>query len=127
MSIYGDIILDHFEYPRNKKRVENHTHAADVSNPLCGDELAMEAVITDGIVTDIGFHGEGCAISIASASILSEYALKKSVTELSELTSQQVLEMLKVELSPNRMKCGLLSWEALSKLIKSKSPLNKEI
>ncbi len=118
MSIYGDIILDHYEYPRNKKTIENHTHAVDVSNPLCGDELSMEAVIKDGIVTDIGFHGEGCAISIASASILTEYAMNKSVKELSGLTPQRVLAILKVELSPNRMKCGLLAWEALLRLLK---------
>ena len=118
MSIYGDIILDHYQFPRNNKKLENPTHTVHVSNPLCGDELDMESIIQDGIVREIGFHGQGCAICIASASLLSEYATSKPVSELANLTPEDVLKLINVELSPNRMKCGLLAWEGLIKLMK---------
>lgn len=119
MSIYGDIILDHYQFPRNNKKIEHPTHTVHVSNPLCGDEIDMEAIITDGILTEIGFYGQGCAISVASASLLTEYAKNKQVSELKTLSTDDVLKMLNVELSPNRMKCGLLAWEGLIKLITS--------
>ncbi len=119
MSIYGDIILDHYQFPRNNKKLEKPTHQVHVSNPLCGDELDMEAALSDGILQEIGFHGQGCAICIASASILSEYAKSKHVSELAKLTPEDVLKLINVELSPNRMKCGLLAWEGLIKLLPS--------
>lgn len=119
MSIYGDIILDHYQFPRNNNKLQNPTHAVHVSNPLCGDEIDMEAIIEDGILKEIGFHGQGCAISVASASLLTQYAKNKPVSELKTLSTDDVLKMLNVELSPNRMKCGLLAWEGLLKLIKN--------
>lgn len=117
MSIYGDIILDHYQFPRNNTQIDQPTHSVHVSNPLCGDEIDMEAVIESEVIQEIGFHGQGCAISVASASILTEYARGKKVQEISALTPEFVLGLLKVELSPNRMKCGLLAWEGLIKMV----------
>ena len=80
MSIYGDIILDHYQFPRNNTKLEHPTHMVHVSNPLCGDEIDMEAIVEKGVLTEIGFHGQGCAISVASASLLTEYAKGKKVS-----------------------------------------------
>ncbi|CAN5206024.1 SUF system NifU family Fe-S cluster assembly protein [soil metagenome] len=118
MSIYGDIILDHYQFPRNNKKLEQSTNAVHVSNPLCGDELDMQAVIENNIVKEIGFYGQGCAICIASASILTEHAKGKKIVELNSLTPEFAISLLHVELSPNRMKCALLAWEGLLKVIK---------
>lgn len=117
MSIYADLILDHYEHPRNNKTLEKPSRTVDVSNPLCGDRLHVEIKVSDGVITDIGFQGEGCAISMASASILSEYAKGKQVKELVDFSPQDMIGLLGIELTPNRLKCGLLSWEALKKII----------
>jgi len=115
MSIYEDVILDHYQHPRNNKSIEHPTAAIDVNNPLCGDKLHFEISDKNGVVDNVGYTGEGCAISIASASLLSEYAKGKTKKELKSLKKEDVLGLLGIELTPNRMKCALLSWEALVK------------
>lgn len=116
MSIYADIILDHYQYPRNNKKLQNPTHTIDVANSLCGDKLHLEMVVAEGIIRDVGFTAEGCAISIASASMLTEHVLGKPVEILNTLSKEDVLGLLGITLTPNRMKCALLSWEALVKV-----------
>ena len=118
MSIYGDIILDHYHYPRNKKKLRKPTKFVHVDNPLCGDSLDMEIKKSSGKITEIGFSGEGCAISMASASLLTEYAKGKSAVEIAALGKDNVIRLLNIELSPNRLKCALLPWEGLIKLVK---------
>ena len=117
MSIYGDIILDHYENPRNNNVLKNPSNSAHVDNPLCGDSLDMQATIKKGVLKDVGFTGQGCAISLASASILTEYAKGKKIKDLTSLTSNDVIGLLHIELTPNRLKCALLAWEGLMKLI----------
>ncbi|MDA1316662.1 MAG: iron-sulfur cluster assembly scaffold protein [bacterium] len=118
MSIYADLILDHYQHPRNNTLLTpGVSKSVDVNNPLCGDKLHMEIIEKDGVMQEIGFTGEGCAISIASASMLSEYAKGKSKAELLDLNAQDVVGLLGIDLTPNRMKCALLGWEALIKLL----------
>ncbi len=117
MSIYADIILDHYQNPRNNKKLDTPSRTVDVNNPLCGDKLHMELTEKNGSVEDIGFTGEGCAISIASASLLTQYAKGKDLQKLSSLEADDVVGLLGIELTPNRMKCALLSWEGLLKLV----------
>ncbi len=117
MSIYEDIILDHYQNPRNNTPLNNPTAEVDVNNPLCGDKLHLEIAEKKGTIDEVGFTGEGCAISIASASLLSEYAKGKAKEELKSLKKEDVLGLLGIELTPNRMKCALLSWEALVKSV----------
>jgi nitrogen fixation NifU-like protein len=117
MSIYGDIILDHYHYPRNNKKLEKSTNHVHVDNPLCGDALDMEIIEEKGKVKEIGFHGQGCAVSIASASLLTEYAKGKDIKEIQQINKDFVVGLLNIELSPNRLKCALLPWEGLIKLV----------
>lgn len=117
MTIYADIILDHYHYPRNNTSLIEPTATVDVENPLCGDSLHMEVKVENSIIKEIGYTGEGCAIAIASASILSEYALGKDLSKLVDVKRDDMLGLLHIELTPNRVKCALLSWEALMKLI----------
>ena len=77
----------------------------------------MDIFIKDSIIDDIRFSGNGCAISQASASLLCEYALHKDVSTLLALTKDDVLQLLGIELSPNRLKCGILSLETLHKAL----------
>lgn len=118
MSIYGDIILDHYNFPRNNTKLENPTAHVHVDNPLCGDSLDMEIVEENGIIRQIGFTGQGCAISIASASLLTEHVLGKTKDEVRKIDKDNVVGLLNIELSPNRLKCALLAWEGVMKLVR---------
>lgn len=116
-SIYQEIILDHYKSPHNFGKLNAATNACHVNNPLCGDQIDLTATIKDGIVKDIAFTGHGCAISTASASLLTDYAKGKKVSTLKKLDRSFMLSLLRIELSPSRLKCGLLSLEGLNKLI----------
>jgi len=118
MSIYQDIILDHYRNPRNFGHLDHATHESEAKNLSCGDRLEMTISVKKGAVADIRFQGEGCAISQAAASMLTEYAKGKPAGTLLALDPKTVLELLSLELSPTRMKCALLSLETLKKALK---------
>jgi nitrogen fixation NifU-like protein len=112
-NIYREIIMDHYRNPRNR----GHLDPADISheeqNPLCGDEVHIDVRITDDIITGIAFDGRGCAISQASASILTEMVKGRSVEEAKALTKDDIIEELGIPLSAARMKCALLGLKTL--------------
>ncbi len=112
-SIYREIILDHYKNPRNKGTLDPHDFTAEDVNPLCGDEIRIDLGFTDGIVSDVKFEGRGCAVSQASASILTEMIEGKSLQELKALTKDDLLEEIGIPVSPARLKCALLSLNVL--------------
>lgn len=118
MSIYQDLILDHYRNPRNYGELKSATHSAEASNPTCGDTLGMRLSVKNDIIGDVRFSGSGCAISQASASLLTEYVKGKPAVEASALEPKDVLELLGVAISPARLKCALLSLETLKKTLK---------
>ncbi len=117
MSIYQDIILDHYRNPRNTGSLKKPSNHIKVTNPLCGDIIEMDISEENGLIKDIKFSGQGCAISQASASMITEFAKGKSREEIKKLNSSFILKLLGIQLSPNRLKCALLSLEALQKII----------
>lgn len=117
MNIYQDIILDHYHHPHNQGKVNNSDRLALVSNPLCGDKIEMTVKFQGSKVTEIKFQGEGCVISKASASMLTDFAKNKSKEELKKLDSKFIIKMLGIDLGINRIKCAVLPLEALHKLI----------
>ncbi len=117
-SIYQEIILDHYHAPRNHGTLAGPTHSATVSNPLCGDVLTFQLDVKDGVVVEVRFSGEGCALSQASASILSEFVLKKSLAELIKMDKNAMIDLIGIATGPTRLKCLLLSYEALQRAIK---------
>jgi nitrogen fixation protein NifU and related proteins len=112
-DFYRENILDHYRNPRNHGHLESPTTAAEGVNPLCGDELAVELEIEDGVVRDIRYNGRGCAISQAAASMISDVAKGKTVEEVAALGRDDVLEELGIPLTPIRLKCALLSVSVL--------------
>jgi nitrogen fixation NifU-like protein len=120
MSIYQDLIIDHYRNPRNYGTLKKATGHADIYNPSCGDRLQMDIIIKNDTIEDVKFSGSGCAISQASASLLTEYVKKKSREAALALEPKDVLKLLNVTLSPNRLKCGLLSLETLKKSLSEK-------
>jgi nitrogen fixation protein NifU and related proteins len=112
-DFYRENILDHYRNPRNHGHLESPTTTAEGVNPLCGDELAVELVVEDGVVRDIRYNGRGCAISQAAASMISDVAKGKTVEEVAALGREDVLEELGIPLTPIRLKCALLSVSVL--------------
>jgi nitrogen fixation NifU-like protein len=113
-DIYREIILDHYRNPRNKGRISDADVSFHDSNPLCGDEIDIHLKVENDIVKDIKFEGRGCAISQASASMLTEMVLNKSLTSVKELGKDDILENIGlVNLGPARIKCALLSLKVL--------------
>lgn len=118
-NIYQDIILDHYRNPRHHGTLAKPTHQAKALNASCGDKLQMDIVVKNDIIEEVCFSGVGCAISQASASLLTEFIQGKTVTEALLLDTKDILELLGVTLSPSRIKCGLLSLETLKKTLNS--------
>lgn len=118
-DIYQEIILDHYRNPRCHGTIEHPTHQARALNASCGDKLQMDIVVKNDIIEEVRFSGVGCAISQASASLLSESVQGTSVQKALELEPKDVLALLGVTLSPSRIKCGLLSLETLKKTLSS--------
>jgi nitrogen fixation protein NifU and related proteins len=108
-DFYRENILDHYKNPRNHGHIDHPSAVAEGVNPLCGDELAIELKVEDGVVTDVRYNGRGCAISQAAASMLSDAVKGKPVAELSQIGKDDVLDELGIPLSPIRLKCALLS------------------
>ncbi len=108
-DIYKDIILDYYRNPRNFGDLPNRDVRAKDSNPLCGDIIEMQLKINDGRIEDVRFKGKGCAISQASASMLTETIKDKTLDEVKSMGKTDVLNLLGIDPGPTRIKCALLS------------------
>jgi nitrogen fixation NifU-like protein len=117
MNIYQEIILDHYRHPHNFGDMDKPDKETSVVNTVCGDKIAMKVRIERDVIYEIKFSGQGCAISMASASLLTDYARGKSADDLRKLSRSDILKLLSVDLTPNRLKCALLPLEALHKLL----------
>jgi nitrogen fixation NifU-like protein len=111
--MYRDYILDHYKNPRNSGELPGATNTYHDSNPLCGDEITMALLIDGDVVKDVRFVGKGCAISQASASILTEEVKGKTLDEVKQIDRDHVLENLGIQISPARVKCALLGLKTL--------------
>ena len=113
-DLYREIILDHYQNPRNKGLVSPADIDYEDDNPVCGDHIHLTVQLDEEErVTAVGWEGEGCAISQASASMLSERIVGKTLEELRAFGKEDILEMLGIELGPVRLKCALLSLKVL--------------
>jgi nitrogen fixation NifU-like protein len=112
-DFYRDYILDHYRSPRNFGNLENADVEAEDINPLCGDQIKMELKVDDGVVRDIRFSGKGCAISQASASMLTEQIKGMKLADVAKLSKEAVLENVGIGISPTRMKCAMLGLRVL--------------
>jgi nitrogen fixation NifU-like protein len=113
-DIYREIILDHYRNPRNKGKLTNADVSIHDSNPLCGDEIDIHLKVEKDKIKEVKFEGRGCAISQASASMLTEMVMDKPLTTVKDLTKEDVLENIGLmNLGPARIKCALLSLKVL--------------
>lgn len=109
-DLYRDYILDHYKRPHNFGELQPHDLEGHEHNPLCGDELGVHICVgEDGRIEDLKFHGQGCAISQASASIASEELIGMDVGEAGRLSADWMIELLGIPVSATRRKCALLN------------------
>ena len=113
-DLYREQIIDRFKNPRHRGELDPHDYSYEDDNPLCGDRIRID-VRVDGEerVTEASFSGVGCAISQASADLLTESIVGKSLAEVRRISKDDILEMLGIELGPVRLKCALLSLKVL--------------
>lgn len=119
-ELYQEHVLDHYESPYHRGHCDNPTHVHEDDNPLCGDVVHVELHVDgDGRIEQAWFDGEGCCISQASASMLMESIEGKTVEEIKRFTAEQMLDLFRARLTPNRQKCCLLSWQVLQAAVYS--------
>ena len=126
-NFYREILLDHFQHPRNRRELEDADIEEYIDNPLCGDVVTVYANVHDGVFEEVSFTGRGCSISQASASMLTEQLTGKSRDEVEEKL-EAFMEMMRTEeneelgelaalkgivQTPNRIRCATLAWDAM--------------
>jgi nitrogen fixation NifU-like protein len=120
-DLYRDEILEHYRQPHNFGTLAEPDAVHEGSNPLCGDRITIQLSLSDdGTVGDVAFQGRGCAISQASASLLTDRIRGRSVAEVEAMRSQDVLDLLGIEISPARLKCALLSLDTVHHALASR-------
>jgi nitrogen fixation protein NifU and related proteins len=112
-ALYRDYILDHYKNPRNFGTLDPHDRDFHDHNPLCGDELGVDLRLEDGRIEDLRFHGQGCAISQAAASIASEELIGMELEEAAALPADWIIDLLGIEITPARRKCALLALKVM--------------
>lgn len=118
MSPYEEVILDHWRNPRNKGRLEDPDLVGVEVNPLCGDAVRLELKVAEGKVTDVRFDGEGCAISQAAASLLTELVKGRTLEELRTMGDEELLSALGGVIQ-TRLNCALLPLRALRRALQN--------
>lgn len=113
-DLYRELIIERYKNPLYRGELDPHDITFEDDNPLCGDHIRIDLrVDEDEVVTEAAFAGHGCAISQASADLLVESVLGKTLDEVKQFTKEDVLDMLGLELGPVRLKCALLSLKVL--------------
>ena len=118
-DMYQETILQHYRAPRNFGPMEGAQYSGEESNPLCGDHITMRLKVDPAShkIAAVRFEGDGCAISVASASMLTERVLGMSLEEVAKIDKEDVLKHLGIPLSPVRVKCALTGFVALGRAL----------
>lgn len=113
MDLYQQTLMDHYRYPRNRGTLESADFKSGLYNPSCGDKVSMEGCVQEGVLIQVAFEGTGCVISQATASLLTEVLVGKSIKDIVALDNEFLHTILGMELGPIRFKCALLPLQAL--------------
>ena len=111
--LYSDVLLDHFRRPRNYGSLAEPNISNEQFNPLCGDRIRIELKLEESVVSEARFKGDGCAISIAAASLLTELITGEDIEAISGLTDERLIAALESDIKPARRQCALLALQAL--------------
>lgn len=113
MNIYQEELLDHYENPSNYGTLPDPHISHEEDNPLCGDRIRMDLYVEDDTIKQVRFSGHGCTISLATASMLTEKIEGKTLTEVKNLSRDDIMDMIGIPLGPVRVKCALLALKVL--------------
>lgn len=117
MDLYREELLDHYKNPRNFGKLENATKHIHEANPLCGDVVDLDVLVENDVIKDIKFSGQGCAISVAATSMLSEKVKGMSLEDAKKITKMEIVEMINPTLTMGRIKCATLGLKALQAIL----------
>ena len=120
MDIYGEKLLDHYRDPRNFGDMENADSSNKLENISCGDSIKVSVKLANGIIDDIKFTGEGCAVAVGTASMLMEYAKGKKIKDIEKFSMDDLLDLIGIELTMSRIKCANLSLETLHNALRDR-------
>ena len=113
-DFYRELIIERYKTPYFRGELEPNDISYEDDNPACGDHIRIDVRVDENqVVTEAAFSGEGCAISLASADLLLESIIGKSIDVVKELVKEDILDMLGIELGPVRLKCALLPLKVL--------------
>jgi nitrogen fixation protein NifU and related proteins len=127
-DLYREMIIDRYKDPLMKGVLDPHDYSYEDDNPLCGDKIRVDLRVDGGnTVTEAAFSGVGCAISQASADLLIESVVGKTLDQVKALSKDDILEMLGIELGPVRLKCALLSLKVLKAGVYGMDALEEEL
>lgn len=110
--------MDNYQNPKNYGTLKLPTVIHEEMNAFCGDKIRMELKIASDKIADVAFSGQGCVVSVASASFLTDHIKNKKLAEVQKMGKEEVSDLLGISLSPTRLKCAWLSWEVLQKALK---------
>jgi nitrogen fixation NifU-like protein len=119
-DIYQEEIIEHYKSPHNKRQLEKPDLFAHGNNPVCGDDITIYVKVENGAISDIAFDGRGCAISQASASMLTDSVKGMRLEDVGRMSPEFVRDMLHIPLSAVRMKCATLSLKTLQEAISAR-------
>ena len=118
-ALYSEILLDHFRHPRNYGSLDAPDISNEQFNPLCGDRIRLELKFEQSRVSEARFKGDGCAISTAAASLLTEMVINEDIAQLADFPDEQLISALESNIQPARLQCALLPLQALREGLKS--------
>jgi nitrogen fixation protein NifU and related proteins len=118
-ALYSDILLDHFRHPRNYGSLDAPDISNEQFNPLCGDRIRIELKLEESVVSEARFKGDGCAISTAAASLLTEMVVGQDLAQLTEFPDARLIAALESNIQPARLQCALLPLQALREGLKN--------
>ncbi|MFZ5390750.1 MAG: iron-sulfur cluster assembly scaffold protein [Patescibacteria group bacterium] len=117
MDLYQATILEHYKNPHNRQDLPKATNRGSVSNPLCGDAISLSLLVEESKIAEIGWQGEGCVLTQATASILSDYIKGKDLATIDTLKENDIIKILGITPGPNRLECALLPLKALKQAL----------
>jgi len=128
-DIYAEDIIAHYEHPHNKGKIQNPSESVHEFNPVCGDDIVLYVEIEKGKIKDIKFEGSGCAISMASASMMTDEVKGLTLKDIESMGVEKLIEVLGIDPGPARLKCATLSLRAIKKAVLQyeKKEITKEI
>jgi nitrogen fixation NifU-like protein len=127
-DLYRELIIDRYKNPHFRGSLDPHDISFEDDNPLCGDHIRIDLRINgDNRVSEVAFDGHGCAISQATADLLAESVVGKSLEDVKKINKQDILDMLGIELGPVRLKCALLSLKVLKAGVYGLGEANDEL